>query len=297
MNNYEIILYYKYVNLNDTEAVLGWQKILCSFLGLKGRIIVASEGINGTLEGTKGAISEYRKEMERDDRFVGIHYKVSVGSGDSFPRLSVKLRKEIVSLHLGDRDFSPIETTGKRLAPEELRTWYEQNKDFVILDMRNDYECKVGQFAETVMSGLKNFRDLRIKLPELEKFKNKTILTVCTGGVRCEKASGFLVKEGFRDVYQLEGGIVSYMERYPNQNFQGKLYVFDKRVTMGYDTNSPEHQVIGKCDRCGRESDNYGDCANISCPRHLVCCSECRAKDGQVFCSEECRSIVSQVKI
>ena len=113
--------------------------------------------------------------------------------------------------------------------------------------------------------------------PIIKHLKNKTVLTVCTGGVRCEKASGFLITQGFTDVYQLDGGIVSYMEKYPNQNFLGVLYVFDGRVTLGFNTKSKKHQMVGKCKFCLKPAEKYFDCKDIHCvgKRHFISCDNC----------------------
>src|SRR3989344_1852219 len=235
---YQIILFYKYVRLADPEAVAEGQKEICEKLDLTGRYIIAAEGINATFEGTKENIKEYVKELEKDKRFCNIHFKYSIGTGHAFPKLSVKVRKEIVSLNLGTCDIDPNQITGTHLKPEELHEWLApskvegiKKKEFYIVDMRNAYEHKVGHFEGSILPLIENFRDLPKVVEQIKHLKNKTVLTVCTGGVRCEKASGFLVTQGFNDVYQLSGGIVSYMEKYPNEDFQGKLYVFDKRVT------------------------------------------------------------------
>lgn len=286
---YQILLFYKYVRIEDPQALRDAQFALCERLGLKGRIIVAHEGINATFEGTVENVAAYRAELEKDPRFANIHYKYSPGTGDAFPRLSVKVRKEIVSLHLGEEDFDPNETTGVHLKPEELRAWYERGEEFTIVDMRNDYEHKVGKFEGSVCPPLSNFRDLSKVASELASFKDKKVLTVCTGGVRCEKASGYLVKKGFTDVYQLDGGIVSYMEKYPNKDFKGKLYVFDKRVMMGFDTDSPEHEVIGRCEGCDSASENYVNCVNDGCHRHFIVCKNCLdTRSGIPACPRGC---------
>lgn len=248
-NSYTILLYYKYVSIKDPQLVLQQQKSVCEALGFKGRIIIAQEGINGTFEGKTEDVEKYINWMRTDKRFKDIHWKKSVGIGDAFPKLSIKVRNEIVSLHVrdGGKDIDPNTTTGKRLKPQKLDKWYKEGKEFYIVDMRNDYELKSGAFKDTVFPGLKNFRDLREKVDEIAHLKDKTVLTVCTGGVRCEKASGLLVQEGFTDVYQLDGGIVSYMEQFPGKSFEGSLYVFDKRTVMSFD--DPEnHTVMGKCD-------------------------------------------------
>lgn len=293
---YKIILFYKYVHIDDPKQLRDEQFALCQRLGLKGRGIVAEEGINCTFEGTKEACDEYMQIMNNDPLFTNIHWKVSDGTpdGTAFPRLSVKVRPEIVSLHLANEDFDPNELTGKHIKPEELNSWYKQNEEFYIVDMRNDYELKVGKFNNTIFPGMKNFRDLRNDLENIQNLKNKKVLTVCTGGVRCEKASGLLLKKGFKDVYQLDGGIVSYMEKFPGQDFKGSLYVFDKRNTMHFD-NPENHEIIGKCDKCGVPSEHYVNCANLFCHNHFICCENCLADSpadhpsgGVAYCNWRC---------
>ncbi len=312
LGKYQIILFYKYIHINDPEAVKNWQIEICARLGLKGRCIVATEGINATFEGTEDNINQYIKELQNDNRFLGIHFKLSFGNGNSFPKLSVKVRKEIVSLHLGACDINPNEITGIHLKPEELHSWFmNKNKkparnassiadaggEFYIIDMRNAYEHKVGHFENSILPPIENFRDLPKVVEKIAHLKNKTVLTVCTGGVRCEKASGFLITQGFTDVYQLDGGIVSYMEKYPNEDFQGKLYVFDGRITMGpprlgeagFYTDNVEHKIIGKCDACKGESENYINCANPVCHRHFIICVNClKESEGKAFCPGGC---------
>lgn len=287
---YQILLYYMYVKIEDPKAEMDRQRALCEKLNLKSRIIVAEEGINGTLEGTLEDTEEYIKIMRSDERYKDMHFKKSEGTGHAFPRISVKVRDEIVSLKLGAKDFDPNETTGKYITADELHALYESDEEFYVIDMRNDYEQKVGHFKDAILMPLENFRDLPKKLEELEDIKHKKVVTTCTGGIRCEKASGFLVNEGFTDVYQLYGGMQTYMEKYPNQYFLGKLYVFDGRVLWAKDTESPEHEVISNCDICGKKSDNYVDCAYKHCEgiRHFISCSECLDEHGLPFCSEEC---------
>lgn len=268
------------------------QRSVTQLLGLTGRMIIAEEGINGTFEGTTENVEKYITWMDSRKGFNDIHWKKSGGTGQAFPRLSIKVRKEIVSMHL-EKDINPRKITGKRLKPDELRNWYKEGKEFYIVDMRNDYELKVGKFENTVFPGLENFRDLREKVNTLGSLKDKTVLTVCTGGVRCEKASGLLVKEGFEDVYQLDGGIVSYMEKYPGLDFKGSLYVFDNRVTMHFD-DAEKHEMIGECDKCGIKSEKYINCMNLACHKHFICCNDCLSMDGKPYCSSECEKLVKK---
>jgi UPF0176 protein len=296
-SNFTIILFYKYTHIDDPKAFRDAQFELCKRLGMKGRMIIAHEGINGTFEGTNEACREYMDLMKADPKFADIHWKISEGTtdGTAFPRLSIKTRKEIVSLHLGDEaDIDPNQITGTHLKPEDLHKWYEEGKKFHIVDMRNDYELRVGKFEGTVFPDLNNFRDLKKNIKKIEDLKDTTVLTVCTGGVRCEKASGLLVREGFKDVYQLDGGIVSYMEKYPGQDFKGSLYVFDKRIVMNF--NDPEkHEIIGRCSKCDVPSEHYVNCANLMCHDHFICCEDCLRTSaenhppyGEAYCNIWC---------
>jgi UPF0176 protein len=135
---------------------------------------------------------------------------------------------------------------------------------------------------------IENFRDLPKVVEQISHLRDKTVLTVCTGGIRCEKASGFLLTQGFADVYQLDGGIVSYMEKYPNEDFKGKLYVFDGRVMMGFYTDDTKHEILGRCDSCGGKSENYVNCANSDCHRHFINCQNCLNKNNEAFCPGGC---------
>ncbi len=273
---FEILLYYKYVSIDNPEKLVEDHKVLCVSLGLKGRIIISREGINGTVEGSIDNTQKYIRELTKSPDFSDIHFKKSEGIGKAFPKLSIKLRDEIVSAHLGNK-IDPTKLTGKYITPEELHTLIHSKKEFYIVDMRNDYETKVGYFKTSLIAPFENFRDLPKLLPTLANLKGKTIVTVCTGGVRCEKASGFLLQNGFSDVYQLYGGIVSYMEKYPNEDFLGSLYVFDGRVTMGFNMKSKRHQIVGKCKFCKKPAEKYFDCKDIHCSgkRHFVSCDAC----------------------
>lgn len=286
---YQVLLFYKYVHIEDPEAVASWQIDLQSKFGFKGRTIIAKEGVNITLEGTLEATEEYIREVEKDPRFQNIHWKKSAGTGDAFPRLSIKVRPEIVSLHLGTCDVDPNETTGIHLKPEELHEWIKSGKEFYIVDMRNAYEHKVGHFEGSICPPMNNFRDLPKLLKQISHLKDKTVLTVCTGGVRCEKASGYLMTQGFKDVYQLDGGIVSYMEKYPNEDFKGKLYVFDGRIVVGFYTDDPRHEIIGRCDFCETPCDRYKNCSDNMCHNHILVCDECLdKKEGMPTCPNGC---------
>jgi len=276
MSQYQVILYYKFVPIQNPELFRDQQRALCDKIGIQGgRIIVSQEGINGTLEGTIESIEKYMQAMKDDQRFQDMLFKISDSNGEAFPyitdpktgqpqpKLSIKVRDELVTTDIeGHQKIGPITgRTGKYITSEELHKWiHDPNKEFYIVDMRNDYEYEVGHFKDSVMiKDFKNFRDLPKVLPQIENLKNKTIVTICTGGIRCEKASGVLLENGFNDVYQLQDGIVTYMEKYPNEDFLGKLYVFDQRITIGFNLDDDKHQVVGKCRLCDNATENLVD--------------------------------------
>lgn len=288
--SYQVILFYKYITIPNPQEVRVQQYDLCVKLQLKGRTIVANEGINGTLEGTAEKIEKYIQEMEKSEYFKNISYKKSEGTGNAFPKLSVKYRPEVVTTRI--KDLNPQNVTGKYLTAKELHEWYETGREFYVVDMRNDYEYVSGYFENFIPSGMHNFYDLPDVLPRLAHLKDKTIVTVCTGGIRCEKASGFLVSNGFNDVYQLKDGIQTYMEKYPNKHFKGKLYVFDGRLTIGFNTDSPDHVIVGQCMHCGTTCDRYVNCEYDMCHYHYLCCMDCRDKEtGFAFCKKTCKEM------
>lgn len=289
MPEFEIILFYKYVLIDNPQQLAADQLRLQQSLGLTGRTLVAREGINGTLEGAREHIDRFLEVFLADPRFADVHIKRSVGTGTAFPKASVKVKNEIVALGLSC-DIDPNQITGIHLKPEELHQWIKEKKEFYIIDMRNVYEHDIGHFQNSILPPLDNFRDLPKILPLIEHLKNKTVLTVCTGGVRCEKASGFLIANGFTSVYQLDGGIVSYMEKYPNEDFIGKLYVFDNRMMMGFYTDDPKHVVVGKCIVCNEPCERFTNCVNDDCHRQCIACASCQEKEGKNFlCKQGCR--------
>lgn len=284
---HEIIIYYKYTPVKDPDAVVAWHKSFCPPRGLKGRIIVAHEGINGTLEGTTEAIAEYESGLKArpEADFSDLWFKHSPGTGHAFPRLQCRHRKEIVSLGLSpERDIDPNKLTGTHISAEELKSWYERGEQFEIIDMRNTYELEVGRFKGTTDPNTESFHDLPKVMKDLEHLKDKKVLTVCTYGVRCEKASGFLKANGFSDVYQLHGGIGTYMKKYPGQEFEGSLYVFDSRIT---ENTTDNYKKIGKCTFCATPCERFINCKNDRCHKHMIVCEPCDTeRDG--YC-DNCR--------
>jgi len=282
---YFVLLYYKYVEIKDPKEFRDAHFTLCERLGLKGRIIISKEGINGTVEGLKENTSEYVAAMLADSRFADMDFKESTGTGSLFPKLTVKVRSEIVTLGTGT--VSGEFKKGKYVEPDELQKWYDDGRDFVVVDMRNDYEQAVGHFENSVLMPVGNFKEIPSVINQFADLKDKTVVSVCTGGVRCEKATGFLIDKGFTDVHQLHGGMVRYLEKHPGKKFKGSLYVFDGRVVVNYDSPD-QHTVIGTCNQCGTASEKYINCNNIECHKHVISCDVCISDGG--FCSNTCKN-------
>ncbi len=294
-SKFQVLLYYKYISISNPEKVRDQQRLLCESLNLKGRIIVAKEGINGTVEGLIEDTEKYIQTMGKSRYFKDISYKSSPGNGYAFPKLSVKARDEIVAARLPD--INPNQISGKYLAAEDLHQWFEEGREFFVVDMRNDYEQESGYFANSILSGIHNFFDLPHVLPKLNHLKGKTIVTVCTGGVRCEKASGFLIENGFEKVYQLKDGIQSYLEKYPNQHFKGALYVFDNRLTIRFGATDSDQEIVGRCMHCKKSCESYTNCAYDFCHLHYICCQNCKDQElNLAFCKAECKDEFLQHK-
>lgn len=293
---FQILLYYCYTPIEDPEGFVIEHRELCERLELVGRILVAKEGVNGTVSGTSEHTAEYMAVLGSDPRFADMPFKIDPSDGHAFPKLSIKARGEVVRLALGIDDVDPNVTTGKRLEPDEwLAVMEEQADDVVILDGRNRYEAALGHFKGAVCPDIENFRDFPTWFAEhREEFEGKRVLTYCTGGIRCEKLSGYLLKEGIEDVSQLEGGIVRYGhdETVAGKNFDGRCYVFDERIVVDVnhtDTNT----IVSVCEGCGEKSDRYVNCSLMSCNRQHFLCEACEQKAGRI-CSDACREAIIQ---
>ena len=278
-----VLLYYKYTKLQNPREEMIRQRAWCEALELKGRIILADEGINGTLEGSSKNVEKYIKLMNNQKEYKDINWKKSAGTGKAFKKLSVKVRPEIVTTGIPNKDFGPLNKhSGNYLNADELKKWYEEKKEFYVIDMRNDYEFEIGRFKNSIWpQGLGHFRDVPNTIKSIEHLKNKTVVTVCTGGVRCETASGLLLKYGFKDVYQLKHGIVTFMEKYPNTYFQGKLLVFDGRETLAFNVNDPKHKIVGKCRSCKKPSENLVNYYDDNKNKYGIICNKC-CKSGKI---------------
>ncbi|KAA8480218.1 rhodanese-related sulfurtransferase [Arcticibacter tournemirensis] len=287
MAKYQTLLYYCYSTIANAEQFAADHLQFCKSLGLTGRIIVADEGLNGTVSGTTEACGTYMNAVHADERFASTEFKIDEVDEPSFIKMHCRYKAEIV--HSGLRDphiIDPKKQTGVHLDPNEFLEMKDRD-DVVILDVRSNYEHSLGKFKNAVTLDIDNFRDFPSKINELAQYKGKKILTYCTGGIKCEKASALLLHEGFEEVYQLHGGIINYGKEAGGKDFEGKCYVFDNRVAVDVNTVNPV--VISKCHNCGKTTAKMINCANPECNEHFTQCDECGWElDG--CCSNECKS-------
>jgi predicted sulfurtransferase len=265
-----------------------WQRTICQELGLKGRIIISPEGINGTVGGSIENNNRYKQLMSEHPLFGNIDFKESDGGPECFPRLSIKVRDEAVSLGI-PHDKLTTKDSGTHLSPDETHHLLtEKPEDLVVLDARNNYEWAIGAFKNAITPDIDNFRDLPEYLDNnLEQFKDKQVLMYCTGGIRCERASAYLVNKNVaKKVYQVSGGIHTYAQQYPDGYFRGKNYVFDGRIAVKINDD-----ILGKCSQCSTPSDDYHNCLNAQCNKHFICCAECIEKLNRA-CSTTCAELI-----
>lgn len=286
--DFRVLLFYKYVEIENAEAFAKDHLKTCKELGLKGRILVSEEGINGTLSGTVEQTDAYIAHMNEDTRFSDIMWKIDEANDHAFKKMFVRYRPEIVSLQLGENDLNPNQVTGEYLSPQEFKEAI-LDENTVVIDARNDYEYDLGHFRGAVRPEIRNFRELPQWIRDnKEQFMDKRVVTYCTGGIRCEKFSGWLVKEGFKDVGQLHGGIATYGKDPEVQGdlWDGKMYVFDERIAV--DINRKEHVIVGKDWFDGTPCERYVNCGNPDCNRQILT-SEENEHTYLRGCSHECR--------
>lgn len=270
-----------------------WQREICQNLGIKGRILISHEGINGTLGGSRENLDEYVKIMLTHELFGDIDFKESAGGPECFPRLMVKVRPEAVALGIPYDQLTP-RNGGQHLTPQETHELLTNKpEDLIVLDTRNDYEWAIGRFEDAILPNIENFRDLPKYLDEnLDTFKDKQVLMYCTGGIRCERATAYLNEKNIaKKVYQIKGGIVRYAEQYPDGFFRGKNYVFDGRISVRINDD-----VLGACSLCAKPCDDYYNCLNASCNKHFISCADCIQKYDYA-CSETCKTLIAEKKV
>lgn len=294
----KIILYYKFTPIKDPLATKLWQKTLTDSLGLRGRILISTHGINGTVGGDIDDLKKYIKATKEFPGFKGIVFKWSDGGREDFPRMSVKTRRELVGFKNSDDEFDVDESGviggGKHLKPKQVHELVEKYGDEVVFfDGRNEHEAKIGKFKNAIVPNTNTSRDFIAEL-ESDKYddiKDKKVITYCTGGIRCEVISAMMKKRGFKDVYQIDGGIVKYGESYGDDGlWEGSLRVFDDRMIIDF---SDHAKTIGKCTHCDGPTNNYENCARAECNDLVLICLHCKQDPDLLFHASACREAVA----
>lgn len=284
----KVILYYGFTPVADPVALKMWQKNLCESLNLKGRILISEHGINGTLGGNMSDLKKYIRQTKEYPGFKKIDFKWSQGQGDEFPRLSVKVKKELVAFSSPTEiqvDINGVVNGGKHLRPEEVNQLVEDRGDEVVFfDGRNAFEAKIGKFRGALVPDVLTSHDFvsEVESGKYDHLKEKPIVTYCTGGIRCEILSAVMVNRGFKEVYQVKGGIVRYGEKFGNDGlWDGSLYIFDKRMVQDFSEN-PE--IIGECEKCGAKTKSFRNCANKACYQLILLCDDCAKVQSNTEC-------------
>ncbi len=282
--------FYRYVNVENPiefrdDLYRKWSELNCF-----GRIYVAREGINAQMSVPENNLEAFLKQLNSISELeeVPIKYAI-VDDGKSFYKLTIKVRPKIVADGL-EHDTYDLSRVGKHLSAIEFHELASE-PETVVIDMRNHYESEIGRFENAVCPDADTFKDaIQMVISDFEHQKDKKILLYCTGGIRCEKASSFLLHNGFTDVSQLYGGIIEYAQQVKHfglpSKFVGKNFVFDERLGETIDG-----QVISHCHQCGKPADTHVNCANNDCHLLFIQCSECASKYDKC-CSEECAAII-----
>jgi len=278
---YKTTTFYKYIDLKDPEETKGHVKGLCQGLNLLGRVLIGKEGINAGVSGRVQDIERFKEILEKNKEFTDLTYREQASDKNTYHKLIVKTRKEIVVLN----KEVDLAKKGEHINPERLKKWMERGEKMTILDARNDYEAELGKFKDAIVLPIKNFRDFPEEAEKALKGKeDEKIVMYCTSGIRCEKSSAYLREKGFKKVFQLQGGIVNYTTQFKDDNFEGSCFVFDDRLSDGIGEEDP----LTNCKICSEPSDKYLDCHNMDCDKLFICCERCQ-KEMNNTCSLTCK--------
>jgi predicted sulfurtransferase len=264
---------YKFIDLHNPEKMKVEFLRKCLELELRGTVLLSLNGINFFVAGTQGAIDKYIEFIEYDERLVDIPLKISYTGYQPFRRMIVKRKKEIISL--GMDEVRPVEHTSPSISPKEFKKWMDEERDILVLDTRNDYELRVGTFENSIDLDIKTFRGFPEAIKNLELDKSKPVVMFCTGGIRCEKASVVMEKDGWKNVFQLEGGILNYFEECGGAYWDGDCFVFDQRVAVNHNLEETEIEMCFICrEPLSLEEQKSEDYVIL---KH---CPYCKNKDG-----------------
>lgn len=282
--------FYRYVAIADPrtfrdELYLAWESF-----GVLGRAYVAHEGINAQLSVPTDNLGHFRASLDANPLLGRLRLNIAIeDNGKSFFKLKIQVRNKIVADGINDGSFN-VTHSGRHLNAAEFNALTDK-PDTIIVDMRNHYESEVGHFRNAICPDADTFRDeLRIVESMLQQEKDKNIVMYCTGGIRCEKASAWMLHQGFHNVFQLDGGIIEYTRQVREQGlenkFIGKNFVFDERLGERISDD-----VIARCHQCGNPSDNHTNCRNDGCHLLFIQCSACAEKYSGC-CSVDCQHIM-----
>ena len=285
MNKYKFISFYKYVDVENPESLAKEHLDWCLANGVKGKVYLAKEGISGSVFGDDEVTGKYKSHLKSYKIFEDIWFKETPTDQIAFNKMHVRIKSEIVNSGLTE---TSLEHTAPKLTPEQLLKFYEDKKDFVIVDARNWYESKIGKFKNAITPQITHFREWPKVVESLNEYKDKTIITYCTGGIRCEKASAYLREQGFKDVYQIDGGILNYIQQFPDTYWEGGMFVFDDRRVFEPNTKE-ELKYTSNCHFCGKPTSYHINCHNIDCDKIIVCCHDCKI-ENEYCCSDKCRA-------
>jgi len=282
--NYCAIAFYHIVPIENPQFEVKEHKKLFEKLDITSRIYISPDGINGQMSASLEAAQEYIEWMQRDPRFQKIHFKLDPIKEHVFVRKTVKFREQLVAFD-GELDLSE---RGEHISPKKWKQELEGAEPYVLIDVRNAYESKIGHFENAECPELDCFRDFDQYTEDLkgrvDPSKTK-VMMYCTGGIRCEFYSAHMKKHGFDRIYQLEGGVINYGHKVGDDKWQGKLFVFDDR--MAVDIDGAPAEVISHCSFCSAKSDSYYNCANMDCNELFLACPEC-IEGVRGCCCKEC---------
>jgi len=287
----KVLLYYGFTPIQDTAAVRLWQLTLCESLGIKGRILVSPHGINGTVGGDMESLKKYVARTKKYPGFKKIDFKWSDGTGNEFPRLAVQAKDELVAF--GDPSVIKVNENGvvgggKHLKPYDVQKLVEERGDDVVFfDGRNQFEAKIGKFKNAIVPDVDTSRDFvrEIESGKYDHLKEKPVVTYCTGGIRCEILSVVMKNRGFKEVYQIDGGIVKYGEKFADDGlWEGSLYTFDSRMAIDFSTKT---KVIGECEICQAPSKIFRNCRTKTCHELILLCDPCNDLPASSKCTHD----------
>ncbi len=284
-SQYLILAYYHFFEIENPKFFVKEHKRFFKNRDVAGRLYISHEGINGQMSGLKEDCEAYMAWLKEQPGFEDVVFKVDPSSENIFYKMTVKVREQLVAF---DQKID-LKKRGEHLAPKEWDSVLE-NEDYHLIDVRNDYEMEVGHFETAELPACHTFREFadyteNKLVPKKEELKNKKILMYCTGGIRCEYYSAYLLEKGFENIYQLEGGVLNYNHQVGKGHWRGKLFVFDDRLACKVGESD---ECISSCHHCSKPADSYYNCANMDCNALFTCCSDC-LEEKQGCCQDSCK--------